>query len=141
MRFNIPLRFHATCVTQEVWDCIRSLPIDFSLHTWDALLLDAVSLLPDVAPAIVVANAALETFIPWALNQLHDGKKFPPKLWSWIHNRGDWYKEPSVEDQFDTLLEVLSGRSLKEDKDLWEAFKNLSSSFADFATERERPGA
>jgi hypothetical protein len=95
-------------------------------YAWDRLLLDARALLPDVGSAIVIAAAALETFIVWALNILHEGQPLPNGLWSWINNRDHWTKEPSASEEFDSLLRVFTGRSLKDDEpSLWQQYSEL----------------
>ena len=39
--------------------------------------------------------------------------------------REHWMKDPSVEEQYDTLLSILAAKSLKCDQGLWTAFKEL----------------
>jgi len=91
-------------------------------YIWDQLLLDSTGLLPDVGGAIVMASAALEVFIRWALDVLHQERELPTGLWDWINSRGwDHTKEPSVSEKFDTLLRVFTGRSLKDEPQLWQA--------------------
>ena len=58
-----------------------------------------------------------------------------PELWRWINQRGDWRREPTVEEQYDTLLKVLTGHTLKEDQDLWELFKHLKTARNSFVHE------
>jgi hypothetical protein len=95
-------------------------------YIWDQLLLDAYEHLPDVGGSVVMAWAALETFIEWALEILHKERPLADGLWTWINERGDWRKEPSVAERFDTLLTVLTHRSLKEEEPrLWEQFSHL----------------
>jgi hypothetical protein len=95
---------------------------------WDNLLLDAYALLPDVGSAIVMASAALEVFISWALSALHAEQQLPNQLWTWINERDHWSKEPSVAERFDVLLRVFTGRSLKDDARLWQKFVELRKS-------------
>ncbi len=96
-------------------------------YVWDQLLLDAQDLLPDIGSAIVMASAALETFITWALDVLEKEHPLPAGLWAWIKERDDehWMKTPSVSEKFDTLLRVFTGRSLKEQPDLWKGYAEL----------------
>ena len=95
-------------------------------YVWDQLLLDAYELLPDVGGAVVMAAAALETFIAWALDILHQERQLPPGLWNWIKVRnGDHTKEPSVKEKFDLLLRTFTGTSLKDDTKLWRCFTEL----------------
>jgi hypothetical protein len=95
-------------------------------YVWDQLLLDAYELLPDVGGAIAMAAAALETFIIWALDILHQERPLPPGLWDWMNTRNnDHTKEPSVAEKFDVLLRVFTGRSLKDAAELWKYQKEL----------------
>jgi hypothetical protein len=95
-------------------------------YVWDELLLDAHGLWPDIGSSIVIAFAALETYIEWALGALQEEhRKFPEKFWRWIKERDHWAKQPSVAEQFDALLFAFAGRSLKDDPSLWTAFTAL----------------
>jgi hypothetical protein len=94
-------------------------------YVWDELLLDAHALWPDVGSAIVMAYAALETFIEWALEILQEERKLPGKFWKWIKERDHWTKEPSVAEQFDALLFLFTERSLKDEPTLWGPFTEL----------------
>src|SRR2546430_5920135 len=124
-RFGTPVSWRITGMNHHVWSKVRALPTDFTPQIWNNLLLDAEALLPDIGTSITVANAALETFISWCLDQLAPLANLPPELWEWINSRGDWYKEPSVNEQFDKLLRILTGKSLKVEVQLWEALQNL----------------
>lgn len=70
---------------------------------------------------------ALEVFINQVLNQLAATSSVPTDLWQWINKRPQHAFEPGVEEQFDVLLKVLSGHSLKEDPALWGTFMNLKT--------------
>ncbi|MFZ1086136.1 MAG: hypothetical protein WAN35_14320 [Terracidiphilus sp.] len=95
-------------------------------YIWDQLLLDAHSLWPNVGSSIVIAFAAMETFIAWALEALQStNHSFPDDGWKWIMNRGNFMKEPSVAEQYDALLSILGAKSLKSDEGLWTTFKEL----------------
>jgi hypothetical protein len=110
----------------DLWKAAAALPNDFEPTAWDTLLLDAVDLLPDVGPAIVLAFAAIETRIDRALDVLAAQAGLSDELWEWITQReGDYRKEPSMTEQVDSLLKAVSGHSLKEDGRLWEAFQNV----------------
>jgi hypothetical protein len=125
-----------TPLTHELWDEAKALPQEFTPHTWDSLLLDAQRLLPEVGPAIAVVNAAFESFIPWALNELQ--AIYPiakPDLWQWIFERGDHYQEPSVDDRFDIILKMLTGKSLKDDPELWTSYRKLRKARNTFSHE------
>lgn len=110
-----------------VWDQLFSLPIEFEPPAWHALLVDARGALPHVGTAVVLAATALEVLIASVLEKLAPTSAVPPLIWTWINDRGNWQKEPSVEEQFDILLNALCGHSLKEEPLLWEGMKNLRS--------------
>lgn len=153
-------RQQITALTPLLWERVCSLPSGFAQYTWDALLLDAEALLPAIGPAIAVANAALETFIPWALEQLQrelvagtdaavaDGtldalgdaaKQITDaynSLWQYVFTRPDSRQEPSITDQLDHFIIMLTRRSLKkEEPALWEAFQHLRSARNNFIHE------
>jgi hypothetical protein len=95
-------------------------------YVWDQLLLDADSLWPEVGSSIVMAFSALETFIAWALDRFQlRNHVFSEDFWKWITKRNDYSKEPSVAEEFDNLLEALTGRSLKSEQELWQYFTEL----------------
>jgi hypothetical protein len=109
----------------EVWNATRLLPTDFDVPAWHEILVDAQACLPHVGSAVVLAATALELFITEVLNRMAKNSNVAPPLWNWIIGRKA--NEPFVDEQFDTLLTVLCGHSLKEDPALWEIFKNLKS--------------
>ena len=51
----------------------------------------------------------------------------PTPLWAWISKRGDYLREPTVEEQYDALFKFFTGHSLKEEPTLWTAFRNLKT--------------
>src|SRR5207237_6819056 len=109
----------------SVSDAARNPPDDFRPTAWDTLLPDALDLLPEVGPTIVLAFAAIETRIEAAVERLAAATELSDDLWEWIKKReGDYRKEPSVKEQLDPLLRALSGHTLKEARRLWEAFQN-----------------
>ena len=89
------------------------------------MVLDAFALLPDVGPAITLANIALEVRIAQVLGELVPATGAAPALWSWITDRQQYWQNPSVKDQFDVLLRALSLTSLRDDAELWKAFEQL----------------
>lgn len=117
--------FAARTITTEVWEKIAELPGDYQPYAWETLILDAIGLLPDANAAVVLAAAALETFIGEALNKLQAQSQIPNELWTWLNNRGHFLKDPSVEEQFGILLKFFTGWSLEEDTRLWESFQYL----------------
>jgi hypothetical protein len=123
---------------KEVWEEAQALPADFAPPIWDTLLLDADALWPDVDASIALANAALEVFSKWLLDEVAACNSLPQGLWEWINNRDQWLQEPSVDDRFGSLLKALAGRSLKEEPKLWEAYKELRQARNSFS-HRGRP--
>ena len=121
-------------LTNEVWNNIYSLPIDYVPPEWDTLLLDADAALPKVGPSIILASTALEVFISQILDGLAKIKSKSPELWKWINSRAP-SKVPTLEEQFDDLLMIFTGKSLKDDKTLWEDFKNLKRARNSFVHE------
>jgi hypothetical protein len=130
-----PFRWRYTALTASLWQKAMEMPAGYSPPVWDTLILDAEGLLPDVDAAVALANASLEVFSKWLLDQLAEASTLPGDLWFWINDRGDWTKEPSVADRFDTLLKVFTGHSLKESTALWEAFKSLRAARNSFSHE------
>lgn len=116
--------FKFVSLNKEIWDDTFSNSSDFSSQHWTNLLLDAMDELPDVGPAVVLAFSALELFISDILNQLATNN-VSPDLRSWINSR---QKEPKTEEQYDTLLKIFTGHSLKKDEPkLWDVFYHLKS--------------
>lgn len=125
--FEPKVTWQISGVTSGVWEKAADLPADFTTHLWDMLLLDAHAQLPDVNTSIVLANAALESFINIALDILAEGSAVAPESWKWLNSRGDdWRKQPSAKEKYDQVLFLLTGKSLaKEEKSLWAAFNKL----------------
>jgi hypothetical protein len=125
--FEPKVTWQISGVTSGVWEKVADLPADFTPQLWDMLLLDAHAQLPDVNTAIVLANAALESFINLALDILAEGSAVAPESWKWLNSRGDdWRKQPSAKEKYDQVLFMFTGRSLaREEKSLWEAFNKL----------------
>jgi hypothetical protein len=128
---SVAFRWSLIGLNPDVWEQIHSLPPDFEPPVWDTLRLDADAALPNIGTAVVLAAACLEVFISSVLDQLAAGSTVPPALWAWVNKRGgkrrDPLKEPSTEEQFDSLLHLFTGHSLKEEGRLWEAFMNLKT--------------
>lgn len=121
-------------ITREVWDDIHHLESNFQGPTWNDLLLDAHDTLPQIGPTLVLAATALEVFIAETLDSLAKQSSIPEALWSWLNTR-DYLKAPNTEEQFDELLNMLCGYSLKQDQELWEPFMNLKSARNTFVHE------
>lgn len=122
-------------LNKAVWGDIHGLPPDYEPPPWESLLLDANAELPSIGPSIVLAATALEVFISQVLDQLATVKNVPMELWKWINQRGDWLREPTVEEQYDALLKFFTGHSLKEEQKLWESFRNLKTARNSFVHE------
>jgi hypothetical protein len=134
-RGNIKFTFNFLGCTPEVWDSVFLLPSDFEAPSWHTLLLDSQAALPHIGTAVVLGATALEIFIAQLLDKLAKESTLSATLWTWVTHRGNWLKDPSVEEQFDNLLSELSGHSLKEKPLLWEAFKNLKAARNSFVHE------
>ena len=124
-----------TALNKDIWDALHKLSFDYEPPPWVDLLLDASAQLPSIGPAVVLAATALEVFISHILDQLAVIKNVPTELWQWINQRDDRRCEPTVAEQYDDLLKFFTGHSLKEEKDLWESFKNLKTARNSFVHE------
>jgi hypothetical protein len=127
MRGAIGLSFNWIAVNKAIWEDVHSVPPEFEPPPWEELLLDAQGDLPRIGPAIVLAATALEVFVSWVLDQLAAKGAISADLWTWINDRGNYLREPTVEEQFDVLLRLFAGHSLKEDNRLWESFVQLKN--------------
>lgn len=118
-------------INTDVWEKIHAISSDFEVPVWDGLRLDALDALPSVGTAVVLAATSLEVFISSILDKLVERGACASDLWLWIKERGEkggnWLRQPTVEEQFDALLKHFCGHSLKNEPDLWEAFKNLKT--------------
>jgi hypothetical protein len=121
-----------TAINHGVWNDVAQMAPTFSSPVWETLLLDAALLLPEVGPAVVLAATALENLANDCLDALSTGSGMPAPLWSWINHRGDHRSEPATEEQFDVLLKLFSGKSLKDKPDLWNGFMNLKNARNNF---------
>ncbi|HEX9896128.1 MAG TPA: hypothetical protein VGA85_00500 [Dehalococcoidales bacterium] len=118
--------FEWTALNREIWECINNLPPNYTIPQWHNLILDAYSAFPKIGSAVVLAFSALEIFIAQTLDQLAEHSNITPVLWSWInHRKNDPDKWPNTEEQYDDLLQILAGKSLKSEKTLWEGFTKL----------------
>lgn len=110
-----------------LWEGIKGLPDGYQQPPWDSLLLDAVELLSEPGASVAMSFTALEIFIAWALDELAEAQ-IRSDIWHWLNNRERRDFNPNITEQYDVLLRVLGGRSLKESNaELWEAFMNLRS--------------
>lgn len=134
-RGGIKWSFTFVALTKSVWEDIYRLPPEYQPLPWDDLLLDAHAELPNIGSGIVLAATALEVFIARILDQLASRSNESPELWRWINERKQRDRNPSVEEQFDSLLKIMAGHSLKEEPGLWESFVNLKSARNSFVHE------
>lgn len=134
-RGGLQFSFSWIGLNKQVWEDVHDLPPDYEPPPWDELLLDAQSDLPRVGPAVVLAATALEVFIARILDGLAELQPMPPELWTWINQRGDCLREPTVEEQYDALLKFFTGHSLKTEAKLWEGFRNLKTARNSFVHE------
>ncbi len=133
---SVRLEVRVTALTPSVWNDANLLPIDFEVPAWEELLLDAVGESRKVGVAVTLAASALEVFISVMLSKLIEMRSADDlELYKWIDDRGNYWKEPSVLEQYDQLLKWAVGHSLKEVPDLWSAFQNLKSARNSFAHE------
>lgn len=134
-RGTLQWSFSFVALTNKIWDDVFSLPPDYEPPPWEGLLLDATIEMPSIGPALVLTATALEVFISHILDRLAPTKVIPPELWEWINKRGNRLKEPTLDEQYDTIIKLFTGHSLKEDQVLWESFKNLKDARNSFVHE------
>jgi len=118
-------RFSVVALSPAQWNHYLGAVPEYEPPVWESMQLDALALLPQVGPAIVLAAAALETLIVRSLDLLIRPSGIPHELWSFMNDREQYWKEPSVNDRFTTLLHVTTGRSLKDKAKLWKAHNDL----------------
>ena len=117
--------FSVAVLRSEAWADASALAPDFEPRPWDEMLMDASDVLPRIEAAIVLAFAALESFIDWALEEFAAAGAVDPALYRWIAERDNIEKRPSPKDRYDVLLKALGGKSLKDEPDLWTLFSDL----------------
>jgi hypothetical protein len=120
-----PLSFKMIAITESLWQRALALPRGQGRARPLTLWLDGAKLLPEIGPSLVLAAAAIETRTEDILHELAAASPVPPGLWSWLMDRGDFRKDPSTVEQLTVVLHSLTGRSLKDEGELWEAFINL----------------
>lgn len=125
-------------IAQEAWlapEIWRGLLAETLIPASDELLLDASNAFPHVGSAVILASTAIEVRITTALDvlaRLHP-TTVSPELWDWLMDRGDYRKEPSVDEKLTTLLKAFTGVSLSEQSDLWPAYRQLRNARNSFA--------
>jgi len=124
-RFVTGFKWSAHSIIEQVWKKTKEVYPHYRINHWDQLILDARKVLPEVGASIVLVNTALETFIKAALNFLAIENEYSKEFWNWLYDRNPLLKNPSTDEQFDNLLKMLAGSSLKDEIELWEAYKNI----------------
>lgn len=126
--------FHTAymAINNKVWDDVHSLEPFAPLPPWNELLLDAEYILPEIGPSIILTFTALEVFITKSLNSIAPDKEIPQTVWNWINGRGAW-KDPSIDEKYDTISKIVFGESLKSNDKLWLSFKHLKKARNTFA--------
>ncbi len=123
---SIKIRWQANVLTTHSWNKITEDFLGFKPYVWDSLLLDAFAQSGDANAAIVLANAALEAAVDFALEVLARNSKISYQSYEWLTNKRHFIKQPSAKEKFDELLYLVAGRSLKtEEARLWKAFLDL----------------
>lgn len=133
-RGSLQFNLNYTALNAEIWNDVFTWSPDLTSLYWVDLLLDGRDELPEIGASIVLTFTALEIFIANILNQLATKEKISPEFWQWINNR-EWYQEPHIKEQYDVLLKNLTGHSLKEEENLWQAFINLKTARDTFVHE------
>lgn len=123
----LAMSFSWIACDSALWDIVHSLPPDYSPPEWRALLTDATGALPHVGTAIVLTATSLEVFISEILDGLQARSTVPNEAWSWINDRANRQNNPTVEEQYSSLLALFCGKSLKNEGELWQGFKNLKT--------------
>ena len=138
VRARVSRQFHIQFagLNAQIWQNIHELPPDYAIPSWESLRLDAIAAFPHVGTAIVLAASALEVYVETVLHPIAERKGIPPRLWEWIwEDQGKKRMDPSVNDQFDVFLLVMTGHSLKEESVLWQSFQNLKEARNKFVHE------
>ena len=122
----------STYLLPEIWEGVSNLDRSYETPPWIHLLLDA-RFAAHSGVGVVLAWAALEMVIDHALEVLLKHSRIPSGLWNWLTTRNNYWQQPATEEQYSVLLEALCGRSLKEEKALWQNFKELKKLRNQFA--------
>lgn len=136
MRAGYSWHWQTLGISSGLWAAVRDLPDSYEAPRWRVLLLDAVALLPEIGPPIVLAATSIETVVAHVLDRLSVGRNVDQDLWKWITIRGGRHTlQPSVAESLDDLPTIFEGRSLKADERLWKAWNDLSKARNSFAHE------
>ena len=123
---SIKTKWQSNILTANLWNKATENFMNFNSYVWDSLLLDAHAQREDANAAIVLANAALEAAVDFALEVLARSSQVSYQSYEWLANKRDFAKQPSAKEKFDEMLYLIAGRSLKtEEEQLWKAFLDL----------------
>jgi hypothetical protein len=112
-------------LAEEAWKEIANLGPEYRPFRWDELLVDAAELLPAVGPSIFLAYAALEIRIVDAANVLAVEQKLHAGIWKWFTQERGLPMRPDTEELAKTVFTLLGGKSLTQEKGLWDTFTQL----------------
>lgn len=130
MKYDFPF----TALNSQVWDAVHTLEPFQPLPGWRNLLLEALEVLPNIGPSIVLTFTALEVFISRLHDDLAERGKTDKRLWTWLTDRrNSSARTPRIEERFDFLNDLLLGKSLKSEPHLWEQFQKLRKARNAFA--------
>lgn len=124
---SIKTKWQSNILNANLWNKATENFMDFTPYVWDSLLLDAHAQGEDANAAIVLANAALEATVDFALEvSARHSSRISYQSYEWLANKRDFTKQPSAKEKFDEMLYLVAGRSLKtEEEQLWKAFLDL----------------
>jgi hypothetical protein len=128
-------RYHKSVCSADVMKGVLALHPEFVPPVWDEIRLDAQAAMPHIGSAIALAAVALERFIKEIIDKLGNANVKPPEIWTLYANNRDTDKRPSVEDMYDTLLQLLTGHSLRDEPELWDAFMDIKEARNKFVHE------
>jgi hypothetical protein len=121
----------------ELWAALRTVTAAPRIPPSNELLLDAREAWPHVGASVVLSYAAIEHRIATALDVLARLKPevVSPTMWAWLSDRDDYRKEPSVEEQLSDLMQLFVGRSLKDERMMWNSYNELRKARNSFVHE------
>ena len=124
-RTSAKFKYESNVLLPEAWNKAAAVRRTHPLNVWNELMCDAWRALPEIGPAIALANAAIEVLAKEAVEMLVPRGDVVERLWEWLTDRDEWWREPSIAALFSELLPAVGGKSLKDETRLWEAFQNL----------------
>jgi hypothetical protein len=119
-------------LNRSLWQKVSENLLTAKLPTWERLFFDALSILPEIGPAIILGFSAVETLASVAMDALSKDK-LPPTVWDWITERKPYFHRPNTEQLLDVFIKAFSGNSLKESQALWKSFTDLNKARNNYA--------